>query len=237
MLVRYGFDPQNHIKINAGLGEAVVADERLKSLDPAGGRLQHLFGDLDRDLLHLVQIAAIADAHGNDDRTFGVRLRVVGEDGLGDLLVRHDHHAVVGVLDGRVAPVHVDDLAIFAGRQFHEIPHLDLLGHQNIDAGKQIRQGVLQRQSDGQAADAQSGEQRRDRDPERLQQKQEADGVHDQVDDGRQDRGGGERPVGFLELLLQIAGAEAGDHEGHGQNGQGIAQPFQEQQRPRRDRH
>ena len=34
-LIRYGFDPQDHIEIDAGLGEAVVADERLEALDPA----------------------------------------------------------------------------------------------------------------------------------------------------------------------------------------------------------
>jgi hypothetical protein len=115
-------------------------------------------------------------------------------------------------------------VAFFAGGQSDEVADFDLFGDEDVDAGEEVGERVLEGEGGGQAADAHGGEEWGDREAEGLEQEEDADGVDGQVDGGDEDGGGGEGAGGFAEFLLEVAGGQAGDEEGDGQDDEGVGQ-------------
>src|SRR3970282_298674 len=52
---------------------------------------------------------------------------------------------------GGVPPRHVLHVPLLTGAELHEVARADLAGGQNVDAGEEVGQGVLQGQADRQA--------------------------------------------------------------------------------------
>ena len=88
-----------------------------------------------------------------------------------------------GDLEPGRAPVEVDDLALDAGVELHVVADAHLTGQRHEQPGEQVGQRLLQRQRDGQAADAEGGEHRADLDAELVQDHQQAAGDDDEPDD------------------------------------------------------
>ena len=92
----------------------------------------------------------------------------VGEDRLRQLLVRHDDGVVLQRAQPRRPPADRFDVPLFP----LGVVDLDVVARahgavgQQVEAGEEVGQRLLQRQRDGQRADAQRGHQRRDRDPQ-----------------------------------------------------------------------
>ena len=78
----------------------------------------------------------------------------------------------------RGAPSNVDDEALDTVGELHVVPHADRPVGEQVQAGEQIRQRVLQGQRDGEATDAERGEERRDLHAERSEQDEAADDEH-----------------------------------------------------------
>ena len=113
VLVKHAFDPQDDVELDAGVGERSVADKWFKILDGAFRHLQHISGHFDRGFFHMGKIAVVTDADGYNERTFGIRQGIVGNDRSGDFLVGHDDHVVGGLLNRGAAPVHIGDDPFF----------------------------------------------------------------------------------------------------------------------------
>ena len=88
---------------------------------------------------------------------------MVDDDRLSELGVGHDDQVIGEHAQPGRAPAEVGDVAFLAGIQLDVVAESDLTGERDEEPGKEVRQRLLQRQRHGQAADAERGEHRRNR--------------------------------------------------------------------------
>src|SRR5215472_13969256 len=108
---------------------------------------------------------------------------VIGNDGLGQFVVGDDNHVVGESADGGAAPTDVGDIAFLAAVQLNIVAQPDLSGESDVEAGEQVREGILQGEGNGQAADTQGREYGGDVKAKLLEQDQ---GAEDQDGELRQ---------------------------------------------------
>src|SRR5262245_51784803 len=141
-------------------------------------------GLLNEKALDQIRIGAVVDADTNQQRHPRLRHVVVRDDRLGHPLVRDGHHDVLEHPHAGRAPPDVHNVALGRVGDLHVVTYADRLVGQQVDARKEVRQRVLQRQGHREAADAQRREDRRDLDTERREQHQEPDSVQEAASDG-----------------------------------------------------
>lgn len=222
--------PQDDVEVDAGVAEAVVADERLEFLHAALDLGERLPGDLHRDALDVGEVAPVRDPDLDQDRHLGPRPVEVRDDGRRQPGVGDQDHVVADVPERGVPPVDVDHVAFLAAVEPHVVAGDDLLGGQDVQAGEQVRERVLQREGHGQAADSQGGEQRGDRHPHRLQHDQPAEDEDQQAADVREDRARPQHVLVAGRVELREAPHQPGRRAGPGEDDGPPAAPW----RPRR---
>ena len=131
-----------------------------------------------------MQVRAVGDDdwHRDGERLGGQR--EVVEPHVRQARVGHDGEIAGRLQDLRRAPADVGDPAAGAVLELDQVADPDRLRDRQVQPGEQIRQRRLQRQGDGERADAEGGEQRLDFDP---------GVVEDQHGAGQQDRRAGKR--------------------------------------------
>ena len=194
---------QLHRAAQAHVAEAAEADVRLEGGDGAFAGPLHVAGHGKDQRFHGLGVAGIADHEVHRGVDLGRGQAVIGDDGLGQLDVRHDGGAR-GDLEQGGAPVEIHHPALEPRVHLDEIADPDLAGHGDEQAGEQIRQRLLHRQGHRQAAHPQGGQHRPDLDAQPVQHHQQAERDDHQPDDvlgQRRDRGAGRRtsPVGHHE--------------------------------------
>ncbi len=157
----------------------MVSDERFEGGDAALDGPQHLAGDLDGDVLHVIEVAAVVHADLDEHGEIPFGQVVVRDHGLGQLGVGHEHEVVGQHADRRGSPADIRHVALLAAVESHVVSQADLSRRDHVQPREQVRQRVLQRERDRQPADAEGREQGRDRDAQAVQHHQEA-----QPDDG-----------------------------------------------------
>jgi hypothetical protein len=182
-------DAQDDGEADAGVAEGVEPDDGLMVRHGAVD-LGHRFGDdLVGHPLHVLQVAVVGHPDLDQDGQLFLGAHEVGHVRLRELTVGEDDQVVGQVADRRLPPVDVLDVALLAAAELDVVTGLDGLGGEDVDAREEVGEGVLQRQRDRQAADAQGGEHRGYGDPQRLQHHQEADRQDQDPGDVDEDRG------------------------------------------------
>lgn len=156
----------------------VVPDEGLEACNAVFAVVQDMTGDSQRDIFDVLQVIVIRNGQGNKNRAFCQRLFIVGQRCRSNALIRHDDHVARRRPNRRVAPVHIDNTAGIAAGQANVITHMDLLGYQSRNAGKEISQCILQGQGRCQAAGTQRCQQRRYGNAVGAENKQCADKIY-----------------------------------------------------------
>ncbi len=164
-----------YVEVDGGAAEGVEPHRWLVGWDGALDCLHDLAAHLAGDPLDVLEVAVVADADLDGHRHLLLGQVVVGDDGGGDGCVRDDEEVVGQLADDRVAPVRVLDVSLHPVVELDEVARLDLARGEDVHAGEQVGQGVLQGERDRQAADAERGEQRRDGHAEAVEQDQRAE--------------------------------------------------------------
>lgn len=201
------------------------AHRRLVVGDTTGDVGHHTVHDVERDRLDVLQVALVAHPDLHEDRQLLLGLRVVGHVGPRQAPVGDDHQVVRQVAHHTVAPVDVDDVPLLPAAEPDIVARLDRLRGEDVDAGEEVGEGVLQREGDRETADAEGGDQRGDGHPDGLQGHEHAHRQHHDPRDVHEDgRGGGDPRPGLRHRLHETRDdpgrGDRGDEDEHG--GQGL---------------
>src|SRR5437867_2801739 len=214
---------QGHRELNRGVAERVVTDGRREVPYPPLDLLHDLPPHLDGHDLDFSQIRVVAHADVELHRLLGIGQAEIGGDGRSELGVRNDREIVRQLADRGVAPGDVLDVALLPRAKPNEVTRSHLARQEDVDPGEEIREGILQRQSDRQPADSEGGEERRAGNAEPLEDDKGAKPEHDRLGQVRDqvDRGerGALRPGARGDHVPGGAsqGPRDGDHDHHDQ--------------------
>lgn len=148
---------QDDVEVDARLAEGGEAHER-RLLYLAVDARDDFVGHLERDLFHEVEVAVVGDADGDADGHVERGHAEVRDVRGGDLLVRDDDHvAAARRHDGREAPGDVRHAAFLAGAEPDVVAEAQLFREDEVQAGEDVGECLLQREGDRHAADAHRG--------------------------------------------------------------------------------
>jgi len=111
---------------------------------------QGLPGHLQRNAFDVLKIGVGVHTDIHRYRQLLLRVVIVDQFGVGQLAVEHDHYVVGQHPDPRGAPADFFHEALLAEIQFNAVSHPDRFAEDQLEAGKEILQGWLQGQGDGQ---------------------------------------------------------------------------------------
>ena len=243
VLVDEGRDMVPHREVQGGFAEpGDEAHRRGGIAQEAWDRADGARGLIEQYRLDVIEIHRVLDADLQAQGQATVRQAEIGDRGARDRLVRHDDDRVGEGSDARGPPPDVDHEALGV------VGHLDVVAHpdrpvcEEMDAREEVRQRVLQREGDGDAADAQGGKDGRNL---HTHGGQEYEHPHDQHRDaGRGVREPRDRPAERLPVanLADGAARELGERDRHGENHgdfeeqpESFVPPHREERRVTRD--
>src|SRR5882672_1650768 len=187
---------------------------------PLRVRAQRL-ADLAHHAERLVDVDAIADA--DLDRRLREAARAVAHHL--DLAVRHEAHVPVEIAQPHVAQRHFLDQAALA-RDLHHVALPDLVLEQQEEAGEVILDQALGAEADRHPRDARGGEDRRDRDAERVEHQRAGD---DEDDDGGGVAENARQRLDARDLVRAGAPAHVAAEQANQPGGDRLQQPGEQQ--------
>ena len=183
-------DPQRDVEIDARVVKRVVADKPLEPADCARHLLLNPAGDIEGDFLDATQVARVAYAHRKvDGDLFLGQVQILDDTGVEPAIGDDNRYVGHGPYPS-VAPADVGNPSLFAGVEFHEVSDSHGTVGQDEQAGKEIGEWTLQRERHGQRPNAERRHDRRDRNVQRLEQQEQADGNNQQPEYAAHDAAG-----------------------------------------------
>ena len=182
------------LEIDAGVAKCVITYDRVFDRAAAIYGCQNLTRDLECHLLHMLEIAVVAHPHLHADPERLARHAEVLHHRGRQQCVRHRQEVAVGEREDRgVTALHVRDPALVARVESHIVLWSDLLGENDLNAGKEVAERILQRERDREATDSQCPNERRDVDAEVLQNDEDADHAYGESSRVHHEREGADR--------------------------------------------
>ena len=133
---------------------------------------------------------------------------IVGQHRRCEAGVRHQDQVVRELSQGGVPPGYVDDVALLATVHPHVVPAAYVLGGDEVDAREEVGERVLQGQRHRESPDAEGRQQRRDGDPERLQDDEGSNHEDNQSGDVQENRSEHAGAVGPQRIVLNRRGRQ-----------------------------
>ena len=186
-LVEHLGDAEEQREVEAELAEGVEVELR-RLRRPAREAAEHLLRHLPRDGLDVLDVGVVVhpDVEADVERALGEG--VVRDGGAGERRVRDDDGVAEHRAERRRAPVDVGDGALVVRPHPDVVAGADLAGGDEVEPGEHVRERVLERERDGEAAHAERREQRRHRDVELVEHEEHADDVDPEPDERRDER-------------------------------------------------
>ena len=158
------------LKVDARVREGIEQEHRLFPRDPAFQILEDPPRNLEGNTLHMLEVGFVAHPDANSHPERGMWQVVILHAGRGERRIRDGNEIAAGEgLDRRVSRPNVGHPTLLSGAELHVVSGPHLPRQDDLYAGEEISERVLQRQRDRQATDAEGGDQRSNVDPEVLQ--------------------------------------------------------------------
>ena len=213
------FDLEGEFELEVGGGDAGVGEEEGRGI---GEHARNSGGDFKADFLDLGEIGVIGDEDGYEGADAGVGEVVVEDDAVGDGFIGDDNGGVGAGLDAGGAPADVSNGAFLVGADADIVTNLDRGFDEEVDAGEDVAEGILESQGNGEAAYAEGREDGGDGDAPDAKQNEQADAEDEKAGECAGEAGHGEGQAGDAALDHRI------EHESHAEDDEGDDDVFDE---------
>lgn len=203
------FDLEDEAELEVGGGHAGVGyEEGFRVGEDAGVGL----GGFHANAFDEGDVGAVADEDGDAGADAEDGEIVVEQVAIGDGFVGDDDGGVGGGLDAGGAPADVGDGAFLLGGEADELADGDGSFDQEVDAGEEVAESVLQGESHGEATDAEGGEDGGNGDAPEAEEDEQADAENEEASEGAREAGHREGELGDAALDHRV------EHDRHAEN-------------------